>query len=220
MFLSRVEINQFRRETMRALASPQIMHAAIMASFPPIDSAVSERVLWRVDKVASSMYILIQSSTKPDFTHIVEQYGWPSSEQKWVTLDMDRFLSSIKKGQKWRFRLRANPVHSVKSSDDDSRGRVYAHVTIEQQKKWLMSRVQKCGFSIVNLDDSDEEACIEIKHTDIIRFKRQNAQLTISAVTFEGILVIEDENKFISTIVNGIGRAKAYGCGLLTIARI
>lgn len=217
MFLSRVEINQFRRETMRALESPQIMHAAVAAGFPPTKSAVSERILWRIDRVGSAMYILVQSGIRPDFTHVVEQFGWPASGQAWETIDMDPFLASIEKGQMWRFRLRANPVHAVKGSDDDSRGKVFAHVTAEQQKLWLLSRVQNYGFSILSASGED---CVEIKQRDLLRFDRQNNKLTISTATFEGTLVIEDKEKFVNTIKTGIGRAKAYGCGLLTIASV
>ena len=220
MFLSRVEINQYNRNTIRALSSPQTLHAAVMASFPPSKSAVSKKVLWRVDRIGSAVYILVQSDVKPDFTHIVEQFGWPASEQKWETQDMGKFLASIKKGQMWRFRLRANPVHSVKSSGDDFRGKVFAHVAIEQQKEWLLSKVSKYGFKIISSGDPYNEACIEIKQTDRMRFKRQDNQITINAVTFEGILVVEDREKFINAMMAGIGRAKAYGCGLLTIAGI
>ena len=39
-------------------------------------------------------------------------------------------------------------------------------------------------------------------------------------VTFEGILEISDEEVFKQTLVDGIGREKAYGCGLLTLARL
>lgn len=218
MFLSRIEINQYRRETMSALASPQKMHAAIAASFPPLENAVSGRVLWRIDRIGSVVFILVQSSIRPDFTHIVEQFGWPSSEQAWKTIDMDQFLSTVEKGQTWRFRLRANPTRSLKNSDDDRRGKVLAHVTVEQQKNWLLSREQEYGFKTVS---SSDQACLEVKQTEKMRFKRQNNQeVTINAVTFEGILMIEDKEKFINTIFSGIGRAKAYGCGLLTIMRI
>ena len=217
MFLSRVEINRYRKETLRALASPQIMHAAIAASFPSADIAVSEKVLWRIDNIGKATYILVQSGIRPDFTHIIEQFGLPASNQTWDTLNADNFLASIENNQMWRFRLRANPVHSVKESDNDSRGKVFAHVTAKQQKDWLISRVQKNGFSIVK---SAEGYCVDIKEIEPMNFKRGGDKVTINAVTFEGILLVEDRDLFIYSIKNGIGRAKAYGCGLLTIAKI
>ena len=218
MFLSRVEINRYRRDTIRALASPQIMHAAIAASFPSADMAtVSGKVLWRIDNIGKATYILVQSNVRPDFTHIVEQFGLPASNQTWDTIDANNFFASIENSQVWRFRLRANPVHSVKNPDNSARGKVFAHVTAKQQKDWLISRVQKNGFSIVK---SADEYCVDIKETELMKFKREGDKLTINAVTFEGVLMVEDRDQFINSIKDGIGRAKAYGCGLLTIAKV
>ena len=217
MFLSRVEINPYRRETMRALASPQKIHAVVEASFPPIENAVSERILWRIDTIGSAMYILVQSSIRPDFTHLVEQFGWPSSEQKWDTVDMDNFLRSIKKGQIWRFRLRANPVRSLKDPGDRSRGKISAHVTVEQQREWLLSRVHKYGFSVISFFG---DHCVEVKQRDQNKFERKGDIVTVNAVTFEGVLAVEDEKLFTETIIKGIGRAKAYGCGLITVVSV
>ena len=38
-------------------------------------------------------------------------------------------------------------------------------------------------------------------------------------MAFEGRLKVEDADVFKDALVNGIGREKAYGMGLLTIAR-
>lgn len=218
MFLSRVEINRYRKETIRALESPQIMHAAIAASFPSAEMAVSGRILWRIDSIGKATYILVQSGIRPDFTHIVEQFGLPASNQAWDTIDISDFLESIENDQMWRFRLRANPVHSVKIPDNNnSRGKIFAHLTVKQQEDWLISRVQKNGFNIVK---SAEEYCVSIKEIEPMKFKRDGDKVTINAVTFEGTLVVEERDLFINSIKNGIGRAKAYGCGLLTIAKV
>ena len=92
MFLSRIEINIYRKETRKALDSPQIMHAAIMASFPSFEQNENQRVLWRIDRLGSSTYVLIQSKIKPSLSHMIDQFGWPESGQKWETLDYDPFL--------------------------------------------------------------------------------------------------------------------------------
>ena len=38
-------------------------------------------------------------------------------------------------------------------------------------------------------------------------------------VVYEGTLCVEDADVFRDTLVNGIGREKAYGMGMLTIMR-
>ncbi|MFD2495077.1 type I-E CRISPR-associated protein Cas6/Cse3/CasE, partial [Amycolatopsis jiangsuensis] len=53
----------------------------------------------------------------------------------------------------------------------------------------------------------------------IRRFGRGGAQVTISTVTFEGHLQVLDTSVMQRSLTFGIGRAKSYGCGLLTLAR-
>ena len=40
------------------------------------------------------------------------------------------------------------------------------------------------------------------------------------SVTYEGVLTVVDAEIFKKALVNGIGREKAYGMGLLTVASI
>jgi CRISPR system Cascade subunit CasE len=39
-------------------------------------------------------------------------------------------------------------------------------------------------------------------------------------VTFEGLLRVTDGNAFVSLLKNGLGPAKAFGCGLMLVKRI
>lgn len=203
---------------MVALASPQILHAAVESSFPS-NTNKGSRNLWRIDRLANALYLLVLSSGKPDFTHIVEQFGWPGSEQKWETKDYAPLIAQIKNGQRWQFRLRANPVHSVKQAcmsndkEQSKRGKVYAHVTITQQEQWLLERAANYGFRL-------QAGSFCVVHQEIKKFQRQRNPVTLGITTFEGILEIEDAAVFSRTLLSGIGRAKAYGCGLLTIARV
>ncbi|MEN6584211.1 MAG: type I-E CRISPR-associated protein Cas6/Cse3/CasE [Armatimonadota bacterium] len=207
MYLSRVELNQFRRKTQQALASPHIMHGMVEASFPK--SSDRQRTLWRLDSFRGALHLLLLSHDRPDLSHVVENCGWGDCDQEWVTRNYDGFLESLQTGQVWRFRLCANPVHSVGCGDNE-RGTVYAHVTVEQQMKWLYDRAGKNGFDISGGAD--------IVARDVKEFKRGGARVTIGTAAFEGVLTVTDSVLFRNALVNGIGRAKAYGCGLLTLA--
>lgn len=215
MYLSRVEVNPRRRETMKALVSPEMVHASIMASFPAMQKEGDDRVLWRVDNLDPATYILVQSQIKPDFTHIVEQFGWPESGQKWETVEYDSFLMGIKDGDIRRFRIRANPTRSVTQSDGkSSRGKVCQHITAEQQLQWLFDKSKKCGFSVEGpgLD-------AKIMSRDNLKFRNKNNYITLAAAVFEGTLRVEDARAFVDTVKSGLGRAKAYGFGMITISR-
>lgn len=200
---------------MRALQSPQVMHAAVMASFDSFQMNEGEgRVLWRTDRVGASTYLLIQSPMKPDLHHIVDQFGRPDAGQVGETIDYESFLSSVHNGQVWRFRLRANPVRSVPSGEPNVRGKVCHHITAEQQLGWLLDRCEGLGFSLTGADGPT----VQIVQRDKRVFDRKGSKVTISMVTFEGLLTVDDRDRFIEALRNGIGRAKSYGCGMITIA--
>jgi CRISPR system Cascade subunit CasE len=201
------------------ISSPQMMHATVMASFPSFN--MGGRVLWRIDNLGPSTYAIVQSDEKPDFHHVVDQFGWPASDQRWDTIEYDGFLNNIADGQIWRFRLMANPTHSISDmSQYESRGKVMAHMTVDQQKKWLIDRSQKLGFIIENASQDIKEPALEIRQNEVKRFSHGNEHITFNAVTFEGILRVDDRELLVSSMKKGIGRAKGYGCGLLTVARL
>ena len=49
--------------------------------------------------------------------------------------------------------------------------------------------------------------------------KRNERMVRAFAVTYEGILKVNDVEKFKEILTEGLGREKAYGMGLMTIMR-
>jgi CRISPR system Cascade subunit CasE len=169
MYLSRISLNIKRRETMRALASPQLMHGAVERSF----EGDRLRNLWRIDWLGDVCYLLVLSAKQPDFTHIADQFGY--LDEAWETKNYDTLLARLKVGESWRFRLRANPIRSSFKEKDETtgRGKVFAHVTQEQQRKWLIMRANTCGFKL-------EENEFDVMHTEWKKFyKGQNSKHNI-----------------------------------------
>lgn len=210
MYLLRVELKTDRRETMLMLAQPQLLHGAIERSFP----GERKRRLWRIDWLENRCYVLILSEDTPDFTALLTQYGDAAQPPAWETRDLTPLLSGFADGQTWRFRLKANPVHSVLPNGSQAkRGKVHAHVTPAQQKQWLLNRAPSLGFAL-----SDDG--FDIVHTQWYGFDKGGGQsVTLRTASFEGILRITDSQRFGETMLGGVGRAKAYGCGLLTVTR-
>ena len=210
MYLSRVEINPRLRASMFALNSPQRLHAIITASFPAsVANDAANRLLWRVDKLGHSLYLLVVSPQKPDFSHFIEQLGWPASEQKWETAIYDPFLSRLNAGQQWKFRLRANPTYCKKDTENpNARGKTTPCLRIDDQKSWLESKLPKHG-AILN--------GFELTSREVNQFTRGGESVTLNIATFEGVLTITDPDLLRKALIEGIGRAKAYGCGLLTL---
>ena len=212
MFLSRIELDSRKAETRRALSSPQVLHAAVEGCF---EKEQPGRKLWRLDKLGGRLYLLLLSPNKPDFTSFAAQFCALNivGESK----DYAVMLARLNEGQRLGFRLRANPVHSVRSKDGShgKRGKIYAHVTVEQQRGWLVKRAESCGF-IVREDDFD------VVERGQMRFRRKSGEksVEIGYAIFEGILEITNVEQFTEALIQGIGRAKAYGCGLMTVANV
>jgi CRISPR system Cascade subunit CasE len=172
-----------------------------------------QRNLWRVDSFEGRQYLLVLSAVKPDFSGLAEQFGYPDASPAFEAKLYDGVLEKLEAGQQWHFRLCANPVVSAKAGP--ARGKVHAHVTVEQQKHWLLSRAESNGFMV-------EEDAFDVVHSEWKKFRKRAGspeEVALRRVVFEGVLAVTDKEKFRNTLVCGIGRGKAYGCGLLTIAR-
>lgn len=215
MYLSRFEINLARRAARDLMSSPQRLHAAVLAAFPPgQDTATTGRLLWRVDPQPHSALLYLVSPHRPDLTHLVETVGWPTT-QTWQTREYTPLLDSLASGDRYAFRLTANPVHSL-TRGDGARGKRVAHLTAAQQTDWLLARTERCGFTIPDGVGKEPDVAVHARRTH--RFARQRHTVTLATATFQGHLRITDPDRMRQTLTRGIGPAKGYGCGLLTLA--
>lgn len=222
-YLSRVRLNPARRAGRGVLGSRQVMHAAVMASFPGrLADRTSERVLWRLDPGNGELLLYVVSPEPPDFTHLIEQAGWPTLPT-WETREYTPLLDRLTEGQSWQFRLTANPTRARPRTDGASSQR-FGHVTVEQQQGWLVDRSRRAGFELPAALGPDGEKRPEyglvVRDRVVERFKRGSGTVTVSRATFEGHLVVVDPAAIRATLVVGLGPAKAYGCGLLTLAPV
>lgn len=229
MYLSRMPMNPARRGTARLLASPQMMHAAVLASFPPgavLEDAERGRVLWRVDRTGPHAHLYVVSPEKPDFTALVEQAGWPLAST-WETKEYDPFLDRIHLGDEYRFSLVANPVRDVRQ--ESGRSKRLPHVRPEHQVEWLELKGGRAGFELVEvrLEGPIAEEAAEGRPSQQImvsdrrdrRFRRGEGTVTLRTARFDGVLRVTDAEAFRRALGHGIGPAKGYGCGLMTISR-
>ena len=207
MYLSRIKLDTRKRNTMIALANPQKFHGAIESSFP----GERERNLWRLDELGGDTYLLVLSKELPDLAEAAKQFGFGA--EAFETRDYDKLLERITLGSRWQFRLTANPTICKKKTSDAKRGEVMAHITVGHQEEWLGSRSGKYGFDVA----PDE---FRVTGNRSYSFsKHGERRVTLLSVTYDGILTVTDPEKFRAAMVEGIGRGKAYGNGLLTIIR-
>ena len=205
MYLSRVMLDEKRRTTMIALANPSMFHVAICCAF----EGPRPSVLWRIDSLSGKRYLLILSVDKPDLITIINQFGTGDEAE---IKNYDKLLESIEKGKKYQFFFKGNPTY-YRSQKGKKRGRVCAHATIEYQKKWLVEQGSKNGFEV-------NDIMFDIKESHWYTFRKRGSRtVSILSICYEGVLKVTNEDLFRSSLINGIGRGKAYGVGLMTIMR-
>lgn len=221
----KLPLNKVRYGARQLIGSPYKLHAAVEAAFPPdaVRRTDDGRILWRLDSLGQDggVWLYVVSPQKPDFTHIVEQAGWPMHAE-WETKNYDALLDRVTKGQQWHFKLRANPARKAgvdkgrRHRSDGIVGKVQGHVTASQQLQWLVDRSVVHGFRILEDEYGQPNVVVKERHKE--QFKRGGATVTLVTAVFEGRLEVIDTKLFRDALCEGIGRAKGFGCGLLTIA--
>lgn len=218
MNFSRMHLNPQRRGTRALLASPHEMHKAVLSCFPPdADNEAPGRILWRVDSSAPKVALYIVSPAVPSFEHLQETAGW-SEQKSWESADYGPLLRKLDHGQRFRFRLTANPVHTV---TDAGIKRRLAHVTAEHQLRWLHERQGMMGVAFPPLGTGSEvegELAARITGRERVHFRRRERRVTLVRATYEGLIDVQDPEKLRAVLTEGIGKAKGYGCGLLTLS--
>lgn len=204
MFLSKVYI------PWQQAKNPYQFHQALWCLFPGHEKD-DRGFLFRVEQQQKGIgtQVLMQSMQKPD-----ENVKSPQLLAQ-RSYDINPCV-----GQRLRFRLRANPIRTIK---DDRKGTVvkkgYAYTKTvrvpllheEEQHAWLERKFQNWAKLEVIL----------IQPEPVLYFRKQkdNRSGKIQPVMFDGIMTVSDVPGFLSQLQQGIGPAKAFGCGLLSIAR-
>lgn len=197
-----------------AMASPSKFHGAVENCFAVEDhsSLRENRKLWRIDRLGGNYYMLLLSPDKPDLGEIKEQFGFEEDMDE--IKGYDALLERITEGSIWQFRLTANPTHTVKNGKQE-RGKVVAHASDKFQMEWLYQKAEQNGFTVLT-----EDSCI-VESDWKIFYKRENKnRVRLKETTYQGVLRVDHEDLFRNALINGVGRGKAYGMGLLTVMRV
>ena len=203
MYLSRLILNPRNRQVQSELAGPYEMHRTLSRAFA--DDYEDERALFRVDldRRTGVPTVLVQSRTEPDWSALpADGYLLEPAASK----PIDPAFSA---GQLLSFRLRANPVRRDKASGDRQ-----GLLQEDQQRGWLDRKGETGGFRVVR--------CHVIPEGPLsIRQRRGGTEHDVSllSVRFEGLLQVTDPRALRRTLEQGIGPAKGFGFGLLSLAR-
>ena len=211
MYLSRMYLNPHRRKTRAFLANPEMLHAAIECTYHS-DPSTERRSLWRIEKESDRVTLYTLTPTVPSFEVLQEQAGW-SQQQTWDSRDYSVLTGRLMAGQQYHFKLTANPTRTV--TDTNGKKRRKAEIGPRNQLQWLVSRGEDMG---ADFGSSADEATAMVTRSQKLNFPNKGNRITVISCTYEGTLKVTDPKKLQQVLTEGVGRAKAYGCGLLTLA--
>lgn len=222
---TRFPINMSRRAARDMVRSFHKLHAAVAGCFPAGSIPQGERVIWRVDDAPDGGKVLyIVSPTRPSLVGLDEQIGYPDLGPQYKVYDYDNLLKDVEVGKRYAFRLFANTVHSVECSD--GKVRRIGHVTPTHRVSWLVgrpdqdhSRAGGAGFEVVDDGAGPEVAVTGMREMEDRKNGngKESSKITLSCTQFDGKLEVTDADAFRKALVHGMGRARAFGCGMLTV---
>lgn len=205
-------------------------------------------VLYRVDvdPRTGAAAVLVQSTHHPDWSFLEGRHDYLLREVDPVK-SLAESYGALAEGQVLRFRLRANVTKKVATvprrlvgtaavgEDRNRNGRRVALRQPEDQIAWLSRKGGPCGFELTSLASVGPGGAPQpdvriIPEADAASRAGRGGGgaaegtaapggLTFGSVLFEGRLRITDREAFLRTLAEGVGSAKAYGFGLLSLAR-
>lgn len=218
MFLTKLTVNPRSRAFRRDAADVHDMHRTVMSAYPDLPSTATFRqthgVLWRIDAVQGGFLQYVQSHTAPDWARLPEEHLLKPAEVR----SLQPVLDSIEAGRRFAFRLLANPTRCVRPEQAPDRRKRVPHRQPTKQIEWLIGKGEQHGFVVPTSRQGGPDVAPTPAPT-LIGKTREPQRITVEPVRFDGHLVVTDPVAFTDAVVNGIGRAKSYGCGLLSLAR-
>ncbi len=218
MYLSRLILNPRSRQVRKELANPYDLHRTVMRAFPDGVRREDADILYRLEADQNPPLLLVQSEIEPAWDALNPGWLHPASPFDPLPNPAVRRVESLHlpAGRILQFRLVANPIVKKKREGKKHSNRVPL-VREETQIAWLQDKGKIHGFRVHQALVTDPRKYTLWKRRGTKAQKKP--PITLFTVRFDGILQITDPEAFAQALRQGIGPAKAFGCGLLSVAR-
>jgi CRISPR system Cascade subunit CasE len=183
-----------------------------------------------------SPVILVQSAKRPDWDHA---FGLNAAERDRRTgkpfgnaghllsapPQVKPFEPSFKEGERFRFRLTANPTRRV-ANGPFAGNRVSVGRDPAAILGWLARREASGGFRVDFKKDEDAWDSRWRVTTAMVRAWKgadedsEKATMSFASAMIDGVLKVTNPAAFLKTLQAGIGSGKAFGFGLLSVAPV
>lgn len=208
MYLSKLVLDPGHPQARRDLANPYEMHRTLSRAFAPAADTRPGRFLWRLESAAAGgagdeAVVLVQSAGQANWEAVAQQPGYTQALYPNKYIELAQLLQDARV---YVFRLACNPTVT--------RARKRCGLVREaDQMKWLERQAEAHGFKVLRSGIGRSERMT-------IQQGRGGTRMTLQAVQFDGMLRAADVAKLGDALHNGIGHAKSFGLGMLSIAPV
>lgn len=205
MHLTQLRLDPQSAQARRDLADPYDMHRTLVRAFVRDRDAPPPRILWRLEpgQAWSRPVLLVQSEHAGNWDFLATQPGYLQSDGEAFASKPVDLETMVQPGGRLRFRLAANPTVT-------RAGKRQGLVGEDAQLAWLHRQGQRLGF---DLDT------VLVSGGDMLHGRKGAARVSLRRVLYEGVLQVRDAELLVQAVAAGIGHGKAFGCGLLSLAR-
>ncbi len=208
MYLSKFLLDPASRQVQAEIANRYELHRTLTAQFPQ-NSRKNIGLLYRIELPEGQTYqpisMLVQTQIEPNWKAIAET-GLLIDQPMVKTFDPE-----FEVGRTFFFRLLGNPT--IRRKQPDGKSKRVGLYSEDEQMDWIERKASLSGFEIQGIKITDLGIVESIK-----RKSNRTHNIKHQAVQFDGILAVSDPHQFKITLINGIGSAKAFGFGLLSLA--
>ncbi|MCE7081672.1 type I-E CRISPR-associated protein Cas6/Cse3/CasE [Streptomyces sp. ST2-7A] len=192
--------------------SPVHLHRRVMSLYPD-DAGPDPRarfgVLYRAEETPTGVHLIIQSNHRPDPGRLPHGYG------TLVTSSLDPLLDALKPGRHIHYRCVASAVRKPGATTRAAYN-LPAVVPLKgtAAAEWWMRQAEKTGITAHTAHHEPIDPVNSPRPGD----DRRAPRIRHNRTRFEGTATVTDPDLLRTKIIEGIGRGKPYGCGLLSIA--
>ncbi|WP_405675789.1 type I-E CRISPR-associated protein Cas6/Cse3/CasE [Streptomyces sp. NBC_01511] len=214
-WLTQLLLNPRDRTVQRDLRSLSDLHRTVMRLVPDGlgDSPRSRAgVLFRLEADGTgSPVVLVQTALRPATDRLPDNYA------RAQVRSMEALLAALRAGLPVRYRLAGNAVRRCGPNSKAGRWKQALPLHGPEADQWWQDRAQAAGLDLRTLTSRSADTATTW-HEPPTNTAATRLRVDRAVTLFEGTATVNDPVALRSALLNGIGRSKSYGCGLLSIA--
>ncbi|MET9294149.1 type I-E CRISPR-associated protein Cas6/Cse3/CasE [Streptomyces sp. NPDC003077] len=202
----------------KSLIDAQEMHRTVMSGFqgwvaegaPEARAQMGVLSTWTVDLKAAALVLVVQSKVAADWAHIPRAALRDAPHL--ITVDR-----TFRTGEAVEFRAVVNPTYSrprIGPDGEPVRGKRVAHTTRAGMQKWCAHHFGH-GETPGRAGVIAGPDALSVHPLPTVSSAHPGKAVRIARAEVRGLVTVTDPATFVRTLSDGVGRGRAYSCGLV-----